>query len=231
MPSPCRYIKYLYLFLLSVHCFLVRWSFAAVAASAWAVNIPFRNFGAAEMCNDDAFMHNTIPSGGCLYAYYFCLALFAVIVVTLSMFDLKEQAFIQFLLGVLRFVTVFAMVIYAIARLADGGDACLDALQIKNLSEPVIVNVPMSDIVAKFDGRGWLLAVPIITYAFTFHTGISSLSHPIKKKRFLHLVIISSFVAALVCYASLGIIVPLWFRASVQETVTLNWVGGNFCIG
>lgn len=218
-----KYAKYLYLFLLSLHSFLVRWSFAAVAASAWAVNIPFRNFGDTEICEEDAFQYNTIPFGACLNSYYFCLAMFAVIVVTLSMFDLKEQAFIQFVLGIMRFITVFAMVVYCIVRLTEGGDACLEELNNpENITSPV--NVNMIYTVAKFDGKGWLLAVPIFTYAFTFHTGISSLTHPVTRKKYLHLMILSSFIAAMISYLSLGIIVPLWFRASIQETVTLNWV-------
>ena len=216
-----RFVKYAYLVLLSLHSFLVRWSFAAVAASAWAVNIPFR-LGEAEKCPDDAFLHNVIPSGGCLYAYYFSLFIFALIVVTLCMFDVKEQAFVQFVLGVMRFATVMAMVIYCVVRLAEGGDACLDQLQDSNSTEPV--NVATSSSVVKFDPRGWLLAVPIIVYAFTFHTGISSLTHPIKHKRFLHWLVLSIYGAALLSYASLGLIVPLWFRAATQETSTLNWV-------
>ena len=217
-----KYVKYLYLFLLSIHSFLVRWSFAAVAASAWSVNIPFENFGEAEMCMEDAFLHNIIPSDGCLYAYYFCLFMFAIIVVTLSMFDLKQQAVIQFVLGVMRFITVLAMVIYCIVKLTGGNDACIEQLKDPNITTPF--NVPLTPTVVRFDGRGWLLAVPIFVYAFTFHTGISSLTHPVSSKRFLHWMIFCSFFAALISYLCLGVIIPLWFRASIQETVTLNWV-------
>lgn len=217
-----KYMKYAYLVVLSLHNFLARWSFAAVAASAWAVNIPFNGLGAAEECEEDAFQHNIIPSGGCLYAYYFSLMMFAVIVVTLSLFDIKEQAFIQFILGILRFITIGAMVIYSIVRLSENdGDACED-LEFVNLTGPM--NVEMKAAVVKFDPRGWLLGIPIFTYAFVFHTGLSSLAHPIKQKNYLHYVLFGVFIAALVSYMSLGVIVPLWFRASIQETCTLNWV-------
>lgn len=217
-----KYLKYAYLVLLSLHSFLARWSFATVAGSAWAVNIPFHNFGAVEMCSEDAFLHNTIPSGGCLYAYYVSLTAFGVIVVTLSLFDIKEQAFIQFVLGVLRFVTVAALVIYCIVRLSEGGDACLDDPELKNFTAPI--NVGMSAIAFKFNLRGWLLAIPIFTYAFIIHTGISSLTHPIKQKKYLHWLLVAILIGSLLCYMSLGVVVPLWFRASIQETSTLNWV-------
>ena len=89
-----KYLKFVYLVMFTLVGFLTLWSFAIVAGSSWSINIPL-NFGNAEQCSEDAFLHNTVPSGGCLYTYYFSLAIFALIVVTLSMLDLKEQAVIQ----------------------------------------------------------------------------------------------------------------------------------------
>ena len=217
-----RYLKYAFLLLLSIQNFLTAWSFSTVAGSAWAVNIPFRNFGAIEKCEQDAFLHNALPSGGCLYAYYFCLFLFALIVVTLSMIDLKEQAFVQLVLGLMRFITVGIIIVYCIVRLAEGGDACRDELHVANDSTEI--NVPISFSVVRFEPRGWVLAIPIFTYAFLFHTCISALTHPIKQKAYLHWLLLAMFLAALFCYMCLGVVVPLWFRASIQETCTLNWV-------
>lgn len=219
-----KYVKYAYLVVLSLHNVLIRWSFAAVAASAWAVNVPFRNLGAVEMCEEDAFLNHILPSGGCLYSYYFLLTIFAVIVVTLSLLDIKQQVIIHLILGVLRFITIISMVIYAIVQLAEGGDACLQSLELDlpNLTTPF--NIAMSTEVFKFDPRGWLLAIPIFCYAYLFHTGLSSLTHPIKPKKHIRWLVLSVFVIAFLCYFSLGIVLSLWFRASVQETSTLNWV-------
>lgn len=221
-----KYLKYVYLVVLSLHNFLARWSFAAVAASAWAVNIPFSNFGDLKMCNEIAFLHNTLPSQhlGCLHAYYFSLTMFAVIVVTLSLFDIKQQAVIQVILGSLRFVVIFSMLLYAIVQFVKGEDACLESVtsEYPNLTMPF--NVDMSSEVFKFNPKGLLLAVPVFTYGYLFHTGLSSLSHPIKPKKYLHWLVVTVFVGALVTYLLLGIILSLWFRASIQETSTLNWV-------
>lgn len=222
-----KYLKFAYLVLIGIFGFLACWSFATVAGSAWAINIPFRNFGAAEKCSEDAFLHNVIPSGGCLYAYYFSLTMFALIVVTLSLFDLKEQALVQLVLGVLRFVTVGAILVYCIVRLARGGDPCADVLQDKgeegewaNFSAN---NIGLRETVVRFDIKGLVVAIPVFSFAFLFHTGISSLTHPIKQKRYLHWLLVIMFVASTLAYTSLGVLVPLWFRASIQETCTLNW--------
>ena len=227
-----RYMKIAYLVVLCVHNFLARWVFATVAGSAWASNIPFGDEGIVTKCDENAFQHTVLPFE-CLFAYYISLAIFAVIVVTLSLFDVKEQAFIQFLLGVLRFITIAAMVIYCIVRLAGDGDACLDVLGITNITGngnfSESINIEMASTVFKFGPKGWLLAFPIFTYGFVFHTGLSSLSHPIKQKKYIHWFLFAVFAMAFVTYLLLGLVVALWFRASIQETSTLNWVSMLVC--
>lgn len=76
----------------------------------------------------------------------------------------------------------------------------------------------------KFEAVNWLTAIPIFTYAFILHQGLASLTHPIKQKRYLGYLTASMFTAAIFCYMMLGVVVPLWFKASVQETITLNFV-------
>ncbi len=217
-----KYVKYIYLAVLSVYAFLTSWSFATVAGSAWSINFPFHRLGSVEMCAQDAFVHRTLPSGGCLYAYYISLTIFAAIVITLSLLDLKEQAFVQVTLGLMRFITVALILLYCIVRLGMGGDSCREDLHMGNSTIPV--NLDIKSMVVKFDPRGWVVGIPVITFAFLFHTGISSLTQPIKEKAHLHWMIMIMFIAAGTCYLSLGIVVPLWFRASIQETATLNWV-------
>ncbi len=219
-------MKYTYLAALSMHGFMANWLYATVAGTAWAINIPFHNFGATEICSSNAFQHRTLPAGGCLYSYYFCLGLFALVVVTLSLIDLKELAFIQLLLGLMRFFTIGAIVIYCIIRLIQGGDPCKDMNipEYANISymEPIGVNI--RSVVLKFNPLGWVTAVPVFIFSFLFHTGISSLTHPVKQKKYLHWLVGAMFISSLICYISLGVSTSLWLRASIQETCTLNWV-------
>lgn len=80
------------------------------------------------------------------------------------------------------------------------------------------------DIVVKFEGANWLTAIPLLTYAFIWHQGLASLTHPIKQKRYLGYLTAAMFISAITCYMMLGVVVPLWFKASVQEIITLNFV-------
>ncbi len=233
-----RWFKYIYLAVVTIYTFLSCWSYSTVAGSAWASNIPY-NFTTITMCPDDAFHHHLLPPhGGCLSAYYFSVFLFGVIVVFLSVLDLKEQVWVQMALGSLRFLTVGAIVIYSIVKLSHGGDACGDWPPMSDDDGHIDDNITWfnttainatryisyRDIVLKFDLKGWVAAIPVFTYAYIIHTGISSLTHPVKQKKYLHWMLAAMSTTALVSYMSLGVVVPLWFKASVQETITLNWV-------
>ena len=230
-----KWFKFVYLSVVTLYSFLACWSFSTVAGTAWASNIPY-NFGSLEMCSENAFHHQVLPEGGCLFSYYFSVFLFGTLMIFLSVLDLKEQAIVQVFLGSARFATVGAIVIYSLAKLSQGGDACEDdemltavnnystARNISNIVSNATRYTPYDDIVFKFDPRGWVAAIPVFTYAYIIHTGISSLSHPVKQKTYLHWMLAAMSITALVCYMSLGLVVPLWFKASVQETITLNWV-------
>ena len=234
-----KWFKFTYLLVLTAELFLGNWSFAAVAASAWASKIPY-TFGKMKMCNDDAFHHQILPSGGCLYSYYFSLLIFGVIVVTLSMLDLKEQATVQVMFGLARLITIAGIIIYPLAKLVSGNssDACEDLnplstltmnLNVNNQSYILLQNASRyfsyEDIALKFDLQGWVVSTPVFIFSFLFHQSISSLTHPVKQKKYIHWMVTAVTVTCALSFLTLGVVVPFWFKASVQETVTLNWVG------
>ena len=236
-----RWVKYLYLIVMTVYIFLTGWSYSTVAGSAWASNIPF-NTHSLQRCSGNDFHNQLIPSDeGCVNSYRFCLFLFGLIVIPFSLLDLSEQAIIQMILGFLRFFTVGAIVIYTIVRLAQDGNACLGAEPVTNISLKLEDELPLynynlsnltnvtdfydrKDFLFGFNVKGWLVAIPVFTYAFIIHQGIPALTHPIKQKQYLRWLMVAMFSISVFSYLSLGLTASLWFSGTVQETVTLNWV-------
>lgn len=217
-----KYVKYLNISLVIGYVSFSQWSAATISGSAWAMNIPFRYLGPVEKCNDEAFLHRILPTGGCLYAYYLCLGIFAIVVVTLSLLDLKEQVLFQFIFCILRFVVIIMIVVYCIVRLVQGGDACQDSPQVyinSNRSN----DVDIVSTVLKFDITGWAAGTPVIMFGFFIHTSIPTISNPIKQKEYLHWLVLLVPAVAMFSFLSL-IVATLWFRAAIQETMTLNWV-------
>ena len=162
---------------------------------------------------------------------------FAVITVSLSLLDLKEQAILQMILGLLRFATITAIVLYSIVKLGQGGNECTymynstdtDTIYMAEFVAHSNNSIrhgfeDLSKIVFRFDPVGWLVSIPVFTYAFILHQGIPALTHPIREKHLLRQMMVAMFGIATVSYLSLGVVVPLWFKANIQETCTLNWV-------
>jgi len=217
----------------TLYIFCCCWSYATVAGSAWAANFPFYLVDKELQCSDTAFLHRALPQGGCLYSYYWSVGLFAVVVITLSLVDLREQALFHMFLALLRFGTMAAISIYSIYRLVDGGDSCLDYAMdtIRGTNGPNITyrdtsfsNIPITSVIFKFDPKGWLQAIPIMLFANMYQLGIPSLSHPIRQKKYLHYLVLVVTAVAFALYMCIGVILPLWFRATIEEVCMLNWV-------
>ena len=221
-----RWVKYVYITVLSVYSFLSAWSFSCVAGTSWASNIPY-NFSSVLKCSGEDFLHTNLPHGECLNAYRFSVFLFAVIVVPLSVLDLKELGFVQAILGILRFATVLAIVLYCIVNFFLGSSSSATG---NNTNWTSLTNLTNSSsesytqILFGFNINGWLVAIPIFVYAQILHQGIPALTHPIKEKKQLRWFMLVVFVTTNICYQVLGIVVALWFKEKVNETATLNWV-------
>ena len=189
-------------------CLLVAVSFVTVTSSALSANIPL-TFGPFTQCSYDAFHNEIIPKeDSCRYSYYFCLMLFGLIVVPLSVMNLKEQAVIQAIFGLLRIVMIAMIVVYCIVKLIEGGDICQDQRinpeqfnateschfegSAGNFTAGTVID--MYDIITRFDPRGWLVAIPLLTYPFLLHHSIPSFTHPIGKKKYLWPFILCTYI-------------------------------------
>ena len=239
-----KLVKYLYLVTVVVLCSFGCLTVTIITSSAWATSIPL-NFGPFNQCSHDAFHNEIVPKDvGCRYTYYFCLMLFGLIVVPLSMMNLKEQAVIQAIFGLLRFSMIAMILTYCIVKLFEGGDICQETVignynpsqsnvtiscsfeeTVQNLTAENLIE--MHDIVIKLDWRGWLVFIPVFTYSLMLHHCIPSFTHPIGKKKYLWHFILCTYSFLGLCFLCLGVVVPLWFRAETQESVVLNWVGGH----
>ena len=214
-----RYMKYFYLVIFCVYQFFSYWASSTVAGSAWASNLPL-NFGSLRQCHEKDFHDRNLPSGGCLGAYRFCIMLFGLIVIPLSLVELTEQKFLQILLGLMRFLTFGCLVIYSVVNL-------IERPGYNPYNETSTYNRSYHEYgqeIFKFNIKGWIGAIPIFVFAQILHSGIPSMTQPIKGKRWLGWFFAVVFSSTTILYLSLGVTMSLWFKGSIEETATLNFV-------
>ena len=154
-------LKYLYTLVISICLLSALWAYCTVAGQAWSINLPL-HFGPFNACANDSLFNNRYApeDGGCLASYRFCLFLFAVIVIPLSLLDLKEQSIVQTALGVARFTLIGSMVLYCVVKMIQ--DACTP-------DSPAQSNCTRIDTytLTMFDFKKWLAAIPVFLYAQT----------------------------------------------------------------
>ena len=241
-----QWLKISYIAVIVLLTFVGVTTYSTVAGSAWSVNIPF-NFGNLKQCHDDDFRNNLFPKDEeCGNAYRFCVFIFACIVIFLSVLPLKEQAIVQVILGLLRFTTIGAIVIYCLVKLFgdDVIENCndplyepdIDILNISNFSSNFSIPIfhetnsteTLLHIFLKFNVKSWMVSVSLYSFAAGLSPAVPALTHPIKKKDWLRGYLIALFLTIGFMYLILGIVVSLWFKDCVVETCTLNWVRSNF---
>ena len=220
-----KYMKIIYISVLSIYSFTATWSFVTVAGSAWASNLPF-NTSTLQRCEFDDFNKVLLPvEPGCANAYRLCVFLYGVIVVTLSLIGLTDQKFLQIIFGVLRFVTMCCMILYCIVKVAEAhGESPHNTTMYENKTV-----LTLGDVFIHFDARAWLVAVPLFVYSQITHQAIPSLTAPIKAKKHLGHLIIALFTTTFLVYSAVGVFVAMYWQDTIQETSTLNWVSG--CTG
>ena len=220
-----KYMKYIYIVIFTIYMFFSFWASATVAGSAWSSNLPL-NFGSLSQCEEQSFHEHLAPSGGCLSAYRFCIMLFAVIVIPLSLVELTEQKHLQILLGLMRFLTFGCLIIYSVTNTISHPGYNPYNSTAKNSESYHSYGHQM----LKFDFNGWLVAISIMVYAQILHSGIPSMTQPIKAKKWLGVFFAVVFASTTLLYWMLGVSMSLWFKESIEETGTLNFVSHWLCV-
>ena len=225
-----RWAKYLYLLMTSVSSFLTLIGCSVIAGSAWSINLPLKFTGVAQ-CTASDFLLQTIPSDlSCRHAYWFCLFLFACIVVPLSMVELRQQAIVQLILSFLRFITIGTIVIFCAANLISSVDICkcaqpwVNASLLEPFDNQCNETTSLTSVVTHFDFRYWTVSIPVLLFSFNINQSLPYLIHPIKQKKHLGTLLHIDFVVIAIAYLVIGVTISLWWRECINETCSLNWV-------
>ena len=204
---------------------------AAVVGSTFSVNIPL-DFAGMRQCNSSDFHMHVLPSDvSCRNAYWFCLFLLAVIVVPLSLVSITKQAALQLVMNALRIVTIGAMLIFNFVNYASSGSGVCSCdrpwrqSDVNGSHRDPVCNITSSalDALFHFHFEKWTALVSLLIASFNIHSGIPSLTHPLRQKNQLRLMFDVLFIFLALLYILLGL-TSLWWRDCINENCSLNWV-------
>ena len=203
----------------TIFILITLWSYAAVAATAWSINIPIHTSVLAECSQTDYTLTYFPKDVLCFNLYRVCLLVFGVIVMLLSLMELEEQKYIQILFGILRYTAIFSITIFS---------TYIIVYNIYNPINPIPTELNNThsnavDLLLRCDMRQWLATLPIVAFALNLIHGISPLSYPVSPKKHLKPMLISVFTTLWCVYGLIGIIVSMAFLYLINENAVLNW--------
>eukprot|EP00124_Ichthyophonus_hoferi_P001177 Ihof_evm3s56 gene=Ihof_evmTU3s56 len=181
------------------------WSFGSIFASSLSAMVFSYAFN--EPCN----IYGD-HSSSCEISYFICMAIFSAIVLTLSLMELGDQAFVQSMLTVYRVVAFAVMFITLFIKLISDGD------QVKTRSEA-------------FGFANWnmfALAFGSTMVAVNFQYNLPDVLQPLRKKRRAKPIVFTAIIFSFTVYLALGIFGAVAFD-NVNPLVTLMWSDYTGC--
>lgn len=145
--------------------------------------------------------------------YLIYAALFALIVVPLTIVGVHEQVKLQVFLFYCRVLVVVVMVGTSLNAYLKGGDQ------------------PLGDAIPTplFDSSGIPVILPVASYAFLFTPQIPVIAEPVQDKRQLLSIFGGTVIACFCGYTLIGIFVSLLFGSDVYSSCNLHW--GTYTLG
>ena len=146
------------------------------------------------------------------YIIYVCI--FSIIVIPLSLKDMKEQIWIQVFLSVCRILMVLFMVGTILIAQRYEKPSFGDFNSLENHSNSTNFNIQISKI---------YLLLPMAAYANIFHHSIPALSELVPNKKLLHKVFIIALIIAMLSYTCIGCVISNYFQNYTNISSNLNW--------
>lgn len=148
-----------------------------------------------------------IPSEGHHGNYLLYMAVFAAIVVPLTVVGVHEQVKLQMFLFLCRVLVVVIMVGTSVVAYVREGEHPLDGA----------TPTPM------FDVSGIPVVLPIAAYAFLFTPQIPVIAEPVRDKRQLLSIFRTTVLACAVGYSSVAVFVSLLFGSEIFASCNMHW--------
>lgn len=211
------------------------WGFTSIFGTTAADVIPFP--GLSDSTWPCGFYGSTL-STECFHSYQVFVAFFSAFVIPLSLMDLADQAVIQIILCLYRFLSFFVMVFTTLAFMFQQPYKSLNCLpNPDNLPTPtpfVNYTIPypcstrleppyVADGIKEFDFSGFGIIFPAIVFAQLTHHSVPGIIQPVRNKNHLKGIFLATLTVSTIFYAVMGTILASYLGAGIKDLATLNW--------
>ena len=150
--------------------------------------------------------------------YNIYLSIFFVLVVPFSCFELNEQIEWQVFLAICRIVLVVLMLVSIYISVIDtdtnpNADGALSGFMFVDYPD-----APYGSNLVNF--KGSIVLLPIAAFSNIFHHSIPSLIQPVKDKKYLFEIFLSSIIFCFFSFTSIGCILAYFFGQSIPNSVS-----------
>ena len=192
-----------------VMIYLCNWTTIAISATAIATIVPGSDHGTfLGRCTEEDFHFHVHPVGTCWNTYVLSVLVVGVIGIVISLTKLPEMRILQTVIGILRFATFGAMMIYSVVTTVEGEDE-------KEAGTARWF---------QFSFNGLTAAIPTIVYALITVVALPSITGPVANKNGLIKMWMGIIITASSFCGILGLTVAIRFKHHVNEIASLNWV-------
>ncbi|TDH72602.1 hypothetical protein CCR75_003888 [Bremia lactucae] len=189
------------------YCIGSLWSYASVFSSSTASI--FFSFVLGESCD----VYGANPSSGCLNGYYVFMAIFSVIVLSMVVMDISDQAIAQ------KFLSVYRIVAFALMLLT---------MAIKVTSDGGTLVASRYDTIGSVNWGNFGKAFGPTLLALNCQYNMPDALQPLSPKSKARLVAFSALLIAGTCYLLVGLLGALSFD-TINPLATLMWSSYTGC--
>jgi amino acid permease len=152
--------------------------------------------------------------------YLVWLAIFAIIVLPMSLLNLSEQATIQVFLSACRIVMLLLMVVtpLAAALFGSGGDLDADEGPVPHFGTQT---QPAGSVLVDFGNFHKMF--PAIVFSLLFHQAVPGLADEMVDKKQVGLIFGYTFALCGLAYSTVGIVGAWYFGDRVYSSANINW--------
>ncbi|OMJ68988.1 hypothetical protein SteCoe_33417 [Stentor coeruleus] len=177
-------------------------AYSSIFASSFASNVPLYYLPACDIYEQGFYSQ-------CIFNYWIYLAIFATVVIYLSIRGMKEQKTFQIIMCAIRFI-IMSLIIFCSVDLISSG-LTIDGKPADE-PDPPLINIPQAHV-----------ALPIIIFSLLYQLLLPSVAEIVRKREEnMWKIIVLVTIIIFIFYGSLGSIIP-YAISNVKEQISLNF--------